>query len=159
MRGIIVGQVLNVRDHPRGDEIWLADVDLGDGDPAQIVFGGLGKVVQRGCLVPVAPPGSRIPDTAKPSGRKMRRRTYRGKSSYGMLCSLAELGWDSAVTDQVAILADGSFEPGDSLDGLGGQWRFFTVAPIPAGEFEFHPGSETAEIVPMSGPVPCAVPA
>lgn len=154
---MIVGEVVDVLDHPRAAKIWLAHVYLGHGDPVQIVFGGLGKVVRKGCLVPVAPPGSRIPDPAKPNGRKMRRRTYRGQSSYGMLCSPAELGWDSSVTDQVAIFADGTLKPGDSLDQLGGQWRSFTLPPIPDDQYESCPGP--FDVITMSGPVPCAAPA
>ena len=41
-----------------------------------------------------------------------------------MLCSLAELGWDSSVTDWVAIL-DGSIglRPGESLDKRSDDWK------------------------------------
>ena len=152
MQRIIVGEVVDVLDHPRAEKIWLAHVYLGQGDPVQIVFGGLGKVVQKGCLVPVAPPGSRIPDPAKPNGRKMRRRTYRGQPSHGMLCSLAELGWDGSVTNQVAIFADGTLKPGDRLDQLGGQWRSFTLPPIPDDQYESRPGP--FDVITMSGPVP-----
>lgn len=153
-RGVIVGRVIEVRDHPNADEIWLAYVDLGDGEEAaQIVFGGLGKVVQQGCLVPVAPPGSRIPDPVKLNGRKMRRRNYRGQSSHGMLCSLAELGWDHGVKNQVAIFADGSLKPGDSLDERGGQWRSFTLPSIPDERYESRP-----ELFDVIGPVPLDLP-
>lgn len=157
LRGVIVGEIVDVLDHPRAEKIWLAHVYLGHGDPVQIVFGGLGKVVQKGCLVPVAPPGSRIPDPAKPNGRKMRCRTYRGQSSYGMLCSLAELGWDSSVKNQVAIFADGPLKPGDSLDELGGQGRSLTLPSIPDDQYESRLGP--FDVITMSGPVPCAVPA
>jgi len=110
------------------------------GDTAQIVFGGLGKVVQRGSLVPVAPPGSRLPDPRKPNGRKMRRRSYRGEVSHGMLCSLAELGWDDAVTDQVAIFKDGILAPGAALDHVGDGWRSLVLPPVPADPAPFPPG-------------------
>jgi phenylalanyl-tRNA synthetase beta chain len=133
LRGVVVGRVVTVRDHPNGAEIWLADVDLGDGGGyAQIVFGGLGKVVQPGSLVPVAPPGSWIPAPLKSSGRmKMRARSFRGQFSYGMLCSLAELGWDFSVTNQVAILIDnGTLKPGDSLDDRGDRWEELTLPPM-----------------------------
>ena len=116
---------------------------LGPGDATvQIVFGGLGKVVQPGCLVPVAPPGSRLPDPGKPNGRKMRRRTYRGETSHGMLCSLAELGWDPTVTNQVAIFREAPMEPGDSLDDIGSEWPSLVLPPVPDGpaEFQREPG-------------------
>lgn len=113
-----------MRDHPNGDRIWLADVDLGRGDPVQIVFGGIQLVVQPESLVPVAPPGSRL------NGVKMRRRRYRGETSHGMLCSLAELGWDPTVTDQVATLvASVGLQPGSSLDDCVFNWKSIVRNP------------------------------
>jgi tRNA-binding EMAP/Myf-like protein len=115
---------VNVRDHPNGDRIWLADVDLGrGGQPVQIVFGGE-PVVRPDSLVPVAPPGSRL------HGVKMRRRNYRGQASYGMLCSLAELGWDPGVTDRVAMLAPSArLKPGTSLDERANDWQSIIFNP------------------------------
>jgi tRNA-binding EMAP/Myf-like protein len=106
--GVVVGRIVGVRPHPNADSIRLARVDLGIGEPVQIVFGGPPNV-HEGDLVPVAPPGSRIPGK-----NKMRRRHYRGESSYGMLCSLAELGWNEDGPDEVALLCN--VTPGDSLD-------------------------------------------
>lgn len=148
LRGAVVGRVINVRDHPNGTEIWLADVDLGDGgDYAQIVFGGLGKVVQPGSLVPVAPPGSWIPDPLKSSGRKkMRARSFRGQFSYGMLCSLAELGWDYSVTNQVAIFKEGGpLKPGDSLDECAARWEELTLPSIP--DDSYRPENPPVELI------------
>ena len=51
-----------------------------------------------------------------------------------MLCSLAELGWDSSVTDRVALL-DGSvgLRAGDSLDTRYVDWKLIVVpAEVPA---------------------------
>jgi tRNA-binding EMAP/Myf-like protein len=116
-RGVIVGRVVRVRPHPGGENIWLADVDTGIDGPIQIVWGGM-HIVKEGDLVPVAQPGTRLPATEdKPNPYKIRRRRYRGEISEGMLCSLAELGWDSSVTDRVALL-DGSLglQVGESLE-------------------------------------------
>jgi tRNA-binding EMAP/Myf-like protein len=108
--------VIEVGTHPRGDHIWLAAVDLGEGQKVQIVWGGE-PVVRAGDLVPVAPPGSRV------HGKKMRRRNYRGQSSFGMLCSLAELGWNPDVKDRVALLSSTvGLSSGDSLDGYDYHW-------------------------------------
>jgi tRNA-binding EMAP/Myf-like protein len=104
---VTVGRVVCVRPHPGGENIWLADVDTGTDGLLQIVWGGV-PIVKAGDLVPVAPPGTRLPATKdKPYPYKIRRRRYRGVISEGMLCSLAELGWDPSVTDRVALL-DGS---------------------------------------------------
>ncbi len=127
-QGVVVGRVISVRIHPRGDRIWLADVDLG-GRKAQIVFGGVADVVQAQSLVPVAPPGSRLPDGSLPKAIKIRKRRYRGEISEGMLCSLAELGWDPGVIDRVALLKDTEeLEPGASLDKLE-DWRTVVAHP------------------------------
>lgn len=112
--GVVVGRVVSVAPHLNAQYLRLALVDLGSGEPVQIVFGGPPNV-QEGDLVPVAPPGSRIP------GQKMRRRRYRGESSYGMLCSLAELGWNPTGPDEVALLRN--VTPGDCLDGIPPQDR------------------------------------
>jgi phenylalanyl-tRNA synthetase beta chain len=123
-RGVVVGCVIKVRPHPNGEHIWLADVDIGWDYLLQIVWGGV-PIVEEGSLVPVAPPGARLPHP-KISGQryKMRRRRYRGEMSEGMLCSLAELGWDSAVTERVALLNDSAgLHPGESLDNRDDSWR------------------------------------
>lgn len=126
--GAIVGRVVAVTDHPRGDRIWLAKVDLGDGQPAtQIVFGGDLKV-RIGDLVPVAPPGAKIVPLTSGNGtrpKKMRRRKIRGELSHGMLCSLHELGWLTGGPDEVAILRN--MTPGDRLDELPAERRPFIV--------------------------------
>lgn len=123
-RGVVVGQIVKVRPHPFGDHIWLADLDTGSGVHAQIVWGGE-PILKAGDLVPVAPPGARLPVG------KIRRRRYRTEVSEGMLCSLAELGWDASVTDRVAVLGpEYGLKPGDSLDDRAGDWRTIVV-PAP----------------------------
>lgn len=112
-----MGRIVKVRPHPYGDRIWLADVEIGQDYQLQIVWGGK-PIVMEGHLVPVAPPGSRLPQG------KMRRRRYRYEVSEGMLCSLAELGWDPSVTDRVALLDErAGLIPGESLDSRENDWR------------------------------------
>jgi len=102
--GVVVGRVVEIRPHPRRELIWLSTVDTGTGRKPQIVWGGI-PIVKAGSLVPVAQPGTWLPPTKeKPNRYKVRRRRYAGEISDGMLCSLAELGWDPAVTDWVALL-------------------------------------------------------
>jgi tRNA-binding EMAP/Myf-like protein len=118
--GAIAGRVHQVRPHPHGELIWLADVDLGDGNtPVQIVFGGDHKL-SGGELVPVAPPGARViveyPDSSHRI-KKMRTRRYRGERSHGMLCSLDELGWIRGGPNEVAVFND-NLQLGVRLDYL-----------------------------------------
>lgn len=131
--GVIVGRVVEVKCHPNADRIRLARVDLGIGETVQIVFGGPPNV-HEGDLVPVAPPGSRLPGPKKT--HKMRRRRYRGQSSHGMLCSLAELGWNPDGPDEVALLRN--VTPGDSLDKVTAtDWQ--SLAIITTSTSDFNP--------------------
>jgi tRNA-binding EMAP/Myf-like protein len=116
----VVGKVVRVRPHPRGDFIWLADVDLGAGaPPMQIVFGGK-RIVRTGDLVPVAPPGVKATvwdsKSAMIAIKTMRARNYRGQRSHGMLCSLDELGWLKNGPDEVPALKN--LPVGRTLDHL-----------------------------------------
>ncbi len=113
----MVGRVVKIHPHPDGERIWLADVDIGKEYLPRIVWGGV-PIVKEGSLVPVAQPGTWLPATKdKSAPYKIRCRRYRGVRSEGMLCSLAELGWDSSVTDRVALLNDSAgLRAGDSLD-------------------------------------------
>lgn len=56
--------------------------------------------------------------------RQIRRRRYRGERSEGMLCSLAELGWDSSEADRVALLdAAANLGVGESLNDRYVDWQ------------------------------------
>lgn len=57
--------------------------------------------------------GAVAPIGARTAAGKIRRRRYRGVDSFGMLCSLVELGWIPVGPDEVAVLAD--VEPGARL--------------------------------------------
>lgn len=39
LRGIVIGKVLTCVDHPNSDHLHITTVDLGNGDPTQIVCG------------------------------------------------------------------------------------------------------------------------
>jgi tRNA-binding EMAP/Myf-like protein len=126
--GVVVGRVVEIRPHPRRERIWLSMVDTGTGRKPQIVWGGI-PIVKAGSLVPVAQPGTWLPPTKdKPNPYKIRRRSYAGEISAGMLCSLAELGWDPSVTDWVALLnPSAGLSAGQSLEGAYVDWRAITL--------------------------------
>jgi tRNA-binding EMAP/Myf-like protein len=127
--GAIVGRAVDVLAHPRGDFIWLAKVDLGERTPpAQIVFGGERPDIA-GEYVPVAPPGARVTVRGADGTerlKKMRARSYRGQRSFGMLCSLDELGWLSGGPNEVAILQNLTL--GQSLDDISSDKWSYVVA-------------------------------
>lgn len=122
--GVVAGRVVEIRPHPHRDRIWLSMVDTGTGRKPQIVWGGI-PIVKAGSLVPVAQPGTWLPPTKdKPNPYKIRCRRYAGEKSEGMLCSLAELGWDPAVTDWVALLdPSADLDAGQPLEGRHADWR------------------------------------
>jgi phenylalanyl-tRNA synthetase beta chain len=82
---VVVGRLLTVERHPNADKLWLTTVDVGDGEPLQIVCGA--DNVRPGQLVPVARVGAVLP-----GGRHIERSKIRGVESQGMLCSPIELG-------------------------------------------------------------------
>ena len=137
--GPVVGLVLAVEDIADAQNIRRASVDIGATRPLQIVFGGE-HVIGAGEYVPVAPPGSWVPGL--PGDRKkmvkMRRRTYRGVRSEGMLCSLSELGWarldqqrqDAPVTRQHVVVLQPGLPVGTPLPSAGG-WRHLVAHPDP----------------------------
>jgi phenylalanyl-tRNA synthetase beta chain len=107
--GAVVGKVIEVRDHPNADRLWIAQVDIGD-RKLTIVHGGT-RSLRPGDLVPAAPPGAvvKVNDRRK----RMRTRRYRGQRSEGMLCSTNELGWTTNGPDAVHVLVEGA--PGQPL--------------------------------------------
>ncbi len=82
--GIVVGHVNQVDPHPNADRLRLCTVDVGAGEPLQIVCGA--PNVAAGQRVAVAQVGSTLPD-----GMKLRRAKIRGVESMGMICSEREL--------------------------------------------------------------------
>src|SRR6185503_4320938 len=82
---VVVGRLLSVERHPNADKLWLTSVDVGAGEPLQVVCGADNIAV--GQLVPVALVGSMLT-----GGRRIERSKIRGVESQGMLCSAIELG-------------------------------------------------------------------
>lgn len=93
---VIVGRLLDVQRHPHADTLWLTSVDVGTGEPLQIVCGA--QNLQVGQLVPVAVVGAVLP-----GDRRIERSKIRGVVSNGMLCSAVELGLGSDA-DGIHIL-------------------------------------------------------
>jgi len=80
----VVGKILSLEKHPDADRLQVAKVDVGS-EVLQIVTGA--QNVNVGDYIPVALVGSTLP-----GGKKISKGKLRGVESYGMMCSIEELG-------------------------------------------------------------------
>ncbi|MCX5799861.1 MAG: phenylalanine--tRNA ligase subunit beta [Candidatus Eisenbacteria bacterium] len=85
--GIVTGQVMEVKKHPRADRLVVCEVSVGD-ERLHIVCGATN--VTEGMKVAVARVGSVLPGE-----QRIESVTIRGERSEGMLCSGSELGLTS----------------------------------------------------------------
>ncbi len=89
LEGVVVGQVLNCEKHPNADKLKITKVDLGNGNPVQIVCGA--PNVAAGQKVPVATIGTKLYDEEGKEW-KIKKGKIRGEESHGMICAEDELG-------------------------------------------------------------------
>ncbi len=89
LKGVIVGEVLTCEKHPNADKLNVTTVNLGEGEPLQIVCGA--PNVAAGQKVPVATIGTILYDE-KGEGFKIKKGKIRGEESHGMICAEDELG-------------------------------------------------------------------
>ncbi len=88
LKGLFVGQVLTCEPHPNSDHLHVTTVDLGKGEPQQIVCGA--KNVAAGEKVIVADLGCVLYDGDKEF--VIKRSKLRGVESLGMICAEDEIG-------------------------------------------------------------------
>ena len=84
LSGIRVGRVVRCERHPNADRLSVCRVDVGSGEPVEIVCGA--SNVGEGQKVAVVSPGSVLPD-----GTEVKKAKIRGVVSQGMICSEREL--------------------------------------------------------------------
>jgi phenylalanyl-tRNA synthetase beta chain len=101
-----VGRVLEAGKHPNADRLQLCRVDVGEGEPRQIVCGAWN--FGEGATVAVALPGAVLPD-----GRRLERAKLRGAVSDGMILSEHELELGTDHTGIVVLTEQ--VEPGTPL--------------------------------------------
>src|SRR5512146_270246 len=101
-----VARVLEAVKHPNADRLQLCRVDVGEGEPLQIVCGAWN--FGAGATVAVALPGAVLPN-----GVQLERRKVRGEYSNGMI--LAEDEVDLGTDHTGIMLLDPSHEPGTPL--------------------------------------------
>ena len=89
LKGVVVGHVLECGQHPNADRLSLTKVDVGNGEPLQIVCGA--PNVAKGQKVLVATVGTTLYPT-KGDSFKIKKGKIRGEASVGMICAEDELG-------------------------------------------------------------------
>ena len=82
--GVVVAQILSAEKHPDADRLQICRVDIGQGEPLQIVCGA--PNARAGLKAPCATVGAVLPDF------KIKRAKVRGVESFGMMCSAKEIG-------------------------------------------------------------------
>ena len=91
---IVVGQIDKIEKHPDADKLIICQVNVGN-ETVQIVTGA--PNVKEGDKIPVVLDGGRVagghePGTRVEGGVKIKKGKLRGVESFGMMCSIEELG-------------------------------------------------------------------
>lgn len=91
---IVIGQIKKIEPHPDADKLIICQVDIGQGEPIQIVTGA--PNVKEEDKVPVVLDGGRVAGghdgKLTEGGIKIKKGKLRGIESNGMMCSIEELG-------------------------------------------------------------------
>ncbi len=101
LRGLVVGKVLTCIEHPDSDHLHITTVDLGNGEPTQIVCGA--PNVAAGQTVVVATVGTTLYDGDQEF--KIKKSKIRGVESLGMICAEDEIGVGNSH-DGIIVLPD-----------------------------------------------------
>ncbi len=88
LEGLVIGEVLTCIDHPDSDHLHITTVNLGDGNPVQIVCGA--PNVAAGQKVVVATIGTKLYDGD--NCFTIKKGKIRGAESHGMICAEDEIG-------------------------------------------------------------------
>ncbi|MDC5497330.1 phenylalanine--tRNA ligase subunit beta [Acinetobacter baumannii] len=88
--GVVVGEVLTVEQHPDADRLRVTTVNIGSGEPLQIVCGA--PNVRAGMKAPVATIGAVLPGDFK-----IKKGKLRGVESQGMLCGASEIDLEDKI--------------------------------------------------------------
>ena len=123
---IVVGQIEKIEKHPNADKLVVCQVNIGK-ETIQIVTGA--PNVKEGQKVPVVLDGGKVAGGQDGSplpedGIKIKKGKLRGVESFGMMCSIEELGaskemYLDAPEDGIYILKDDAVVGSDVVEVLG----------------------------------------
>ena len=88
LEGLVIGEVLTCEDHPNSDHLHITTVNLGNGEPTQIVCGAAN--VAAGQKVVVATLGTKL--YSGDDCFTIKKSKIRGVESTGMICAEDEIG-------------------------------------------------------------------
>lgn len=124
---IVVGQIRSIERHPDADKLIVCQVDIGAGEPVQIVTGA--PNVKTGDKVPVVLDGGKVAGghdggPLPEDGIEIKKGKLRGIESNGMMCSIEELGSDRdmyplAPESGIYILPEDTRVGADAVEVLG----------------------------------------
>ena len=123
---IVIGQIEKIEKHPDADKLIICQVNVGTGENIQIVTGAAN--VKEGDKVPVVLDGGRVAgghDGKKtPGGVKIKKGKLRGVESFGMMCSIEELGstkdmYPEAPEYGIYIFPEDAVVGADAVEALG----------------------------------------
>lgn len=102
LEGLVIGEVLTCEPHPNSDHMHVTTVNLGQGDPVQIVCGAAN--VAAGQKVVVATIGTKLYDGDECF--TIKRSKLRGVESNGMICAEDEIGVGTDHSGIIVLPAD-----------------------------------------------------
>jgi len=102
LQGLVVGEVLTCEPHPNSDHMHVCSVDIGTGEPQQIVCGA--PNVAAGQKVIVATLGTKLYDGDECI--TIKRSKLRGVESLGMICAEDEIGVGTSHAGIIVLPAE-----------------------------------------------------
>lgn len=102
LEGLVIGEVLTCVEHPNSDHLHITTVNLGDGEPTQIVCGA--PNVAAGQKVVVATLGTKLYDGDECF--TIKKSKIRGVESIGMICAEDEIGIGTSHDGIIVLPAD-----------------------------------------------------
>ncbi len=122
---IVIGQIEKIERHPDADKLVVCQVNVG-AETVQIVTGA--QNVFEGAKVPVVLDGGRVAGghdgKLTPGGIKIKKGKLRGVPSYGMMCSIEELGsntdmYPEAPENGIYIFGEDAVVGSSAIEALG----------------------------------------
>ncbi|MDR2948424.1 MAG: phenylalanine--tRNA ligase subunit beta [Prevotella sp.] len=102
LEGLVIGEVLTCVDHPDSDHLHITTVNVGEGEPLQIVCGA--PNVAAGQKVVVALVGTKL--YSGEESFTIKRSKIRGTESFGMICAEDEIGIGTSHAGIIVLPAD-----------------------------------------------------